>query len=75
MTLAKRLLEANKTRPGHVTTGDTRRGRTNWVYGRERLPCLRCGTPIRSAQHGSADRSRVAYWCPRCQSGPGPGGG
>jgi endonuclease VIII len=75
VVLAKRLLEANKTRPGHVTTGDTRRGRTNWVYGREGQPCLRCGTPVRCGQHGPEDRSRVAYWCPRCQRGPAPGGG
>jgi endonuclease-8 len=75
VALAKRLLEANKLRPGHVTTGDTRRGRTNWVYGREPQPCLRCGTPVRSGRHGPEDRSRVAYWCPRCQPGPVPGDG
>jgi len=73
VVLARRLLEANKARPGHVTTGDTRRGRTNWVYGREHQPCLRCGTPVRSARHGRAEQDRVAYWCPRCQRGPGPG--
>jgi endonuclease-8 len=75
VALAKRLLEANKFRPGHVTTGDTRRGRTNWVYGREPQPCLRCRTPVRSGRHGPEDRSRVAYWCPRCQPGPVPGDG
>jgi hypothetical protein len=31
--LARRLLEANKDRPGHVTTGNGRRGEENWVYG------------------------------------------
>jgi endonuclease-8 len=72
VALAKRLLEANKTRPGHITTGDRRRGRTHWVYGREHQPCLRCGTPVRRAEHGVADRARVAYWCPRCQRGPAP---
>ena len=75
VALARRLLEANKARPGQVTTGDTRRGRTHWVYGRERRPCLRCGTAIRSARHGRAEESRVAYWCPRCQLGPGPDSG
>ncbi|WP_405588693.1 Fpg/Nei family DNA glycosylase [Streptomyces sp. NBC_01190] len=73
--LAKRLLEANKSRPGHITTGDTRRGRTHWVYGRERQPCLRCGTPVRMEEHGPEGRRRVAYWCPRCQPGPAPAGG
>jgi endonuclease-8 len=72
VALARRLLAANKARQGHVTTGDTRRGRTHWVYGREHQPCLRCGTPIRSARHGTAGQDRVAYWCPRCQLGPGP---
>ena len=73
VALAKRLLEANKTRPGHITTGDTRRGRTNWVYGREHQPCLRCGTPVRSGEHGPPGQTRVAYWCPRCQRGAAPG--
>jgi endonuclease-8 len=72
VALAKRLLEANKHRPGHITTGDTRRGRTHWVYGREHQPCLRCGTPVRRAEHGLGERARVAYWCPRCQRGPVP---
>src|SRR5262249_44636504 len=73
VALAKRLLEANKARPGHVTTGDTRRGRTHWVYGREHLPCLRCATKVRAAEHGVEGQARVAYWCPRCQHGPEPG--
>jgi endonuclease-8 len=77
VALAGRLLSANKARPGHVTTGDTRRGRTHWVYGREHQPCLRCGTPVRSARHGAngPQQDRVAYWCPRCQRGPVPGAG
>ncbi len=32
--LGHRLLDANKERFGHVTTGDTRPGREHWVYGR-----------------------------------------
>jgi endonuclease-8 len=73
VALAHRLLVANRARPGHVTTGDTRRGRMHWVYGREHQPCLRCGTPVRRARHGPSEQDRVAYWCPRCQSGPSPG--
>ncbi|MFE2430139.1 DNA-formamidopyrimidine glycosylase family protein [Streptomyces sp. NPDC059373] len=72
VTLAKRLLEANKARPGHITTGDTRRGRTHWVYGRADRPCLRCGTMIRVADLGPAGQERVTYWCPSCQRGPAP---
>ncbi|MFF6960739.1 DNA-formamidopyrimidine glycosylase family protein [Streptomyces sp. NPDC008317] len=74
VALAKRLLEANKERPGHITTGDTRRGRTHWVYDRANRPCLRCGTTVRTDRHGRADQSRVAYWCPSCQKGPPPHG-
>lgn len=70
--LAQRLLEANKARHGHITTGDTRRGRTHWVYGRARQPCLRCGTTIRVADQGPRGQARVTYWCPRCQRGPAP---
>ena len=41
-------LDANKERLGHVTTGDTRPGRENWVYGRagRAMPAVRwtgCG--------------------------------
>ncbi|WP_441248476.1 Fpg/Nei family DNA glycosylase [Kitasatospora sp. McL0602] len=64
---AHQLLEANKLRPGHVTTGNTRPGHQHWVYGRGRRPCTRCGTTIRTATH---DRERPAYWCPHCQPGP-----
>lgn len=72
VALAKRLLEANKARPGHITTGDTRRGRTHWVYGRANRPCLRCGTAIRVGDLGPAGQERVTYWCPYCQRGPAP---
>jgi len=36
------------------------------VYGREDLPCPRCGTPIRRA----AFMNRSSYYCPRCQRAP-----
>ncbi|MFJ5721523.1 DNA-formamidopyrimidine glycosylase family protein [Streptomyces sp. NPDC093149] len=70
VTTAKRLLEANRDRPMRTTTGAVLRGHGPherlWVYGRTGRPCLRCGTPIRTADQDS----RPAYWCPRCQSGP-----
>lgn len=34
------------------------------AYGREDLPCSRCGTPIRR----SIISQRSAYWCPTCQT-------
>lgn len=33
------------------------------VYGRDGLPCLSCGTPIRTIRQGR----RSTFWCPRCQ--------
>ncbi|MEV7871283.1 DNA-formamidopyrimidine glycosylase family protein [Streptomyces sp. NPDC088124] len=57
---AKKLLEANRERPGHR--------RELSVYGRAHRPCRRCATPIRTADQDG----RPAYWCPRCQSGPTP---
>lgn len=64
--LAHRLLNANKARSGHITTGDTRPGRQHWVYGRNGAPCRRCGTPVRKRADGG---ERVTFWCPACQPG------
>ncbi|WP_405950979.1 DNA glycosylase [Streptomyces prunicolor] len=44
-----------------------------FVYGRTPRPCLRCGTPIRTADQGDGSRERPTYWCPTCQVGPAPG--
>jgi endonuclease-8 len=65
--LGHRLLDANKARIGHVTTGDTRPGRENWVYGRAGRPCRRCGTPIRRSEQGPPGQERLRFWCPNCQ--------
>ena len=65
--LGHRLLDANKTRPGHVTTGDTRPGRESWVYGRAGRPCRRCGTVIRRGEQGPPGQERLRFWCPACQ--------
>jgi endonuclease VIII len=65
--LGHRLLDANKARLGHVTTGDTRPGRENWVYGRAGRPCRRCGTPVRRGEAGPVGQERLRFWCPNCQ--------
>jgi endonuclease-8 len=65
--LARRLLTANRERHGQVTTGDTRRGRQHWVYGRAREPCRRCGTPVSRGSMGPTGEERVVYWCSTCQ--------
>lgn len=58
VTAAKKLLEANRERPG----GDRR----IYLYGRAGRPCARCGATIRKADQAD----RPTYWCPNCQTGP-----
>jgi endonuclease VIII len=65
--LGHRLLDANKERLGHVTTGDTRPGRETWVYGRAGRPCRRCGTLIKRGEAGAPGQERLRFWCPNCQ--------
>jgi endonuclease-8 len=66
--LAYRLIDANKDRVERTTTG-TLRGATDWVYRREGLPCLRCGTTIERGTLGDTELTlRDTYWCPRCQT-------
>jgi endonuclease-8 len=36
-----------------------------YVYGRARLPCRKCGTPIEVKAQGP--NARLTYWCPTCQ--------
>jgi endonuclease-8 len=67
-----RLLRANRDTVRQVTTGDTRRGRGHWVFERAGRPCLRCGSPVASAEQGEAPYARITYWCPHCQHGPAP---
>lgn len=77
---AHELLLRNRDSGPRVTTGDPRPGRQLWVYGRERRPCRRCGTPIlkrtwddaagqRDPRTGlqAPARERPFYHCPRCQ--------
>ncbi|MBK6010470.1 Fpg/Nei family DNA glycosylase [Streptomyces sp. MBT53] len=82
--IAKRLLEANRDRPvrnttSHIINGSAHRTAGGphtpdlFVYGRAPRPCLRCGTPIRTADQGDGSRERPTYWCPTCQVGPAPG--
>ncbi|QDH11165.1 Fpg/Nei family DNA glycosylase [Nocardioides dongxiaopingii] len=56
-----------------VTTGSSRRGEDHWVAGRQRRPCLRCGTEVRMvAELANDPANRRTWWCPHCQPGPGP---
>jgi endonuclease-8 len=67
--LIKRLMEVNRATGRQVTTGDLRRGRGRWVYGRGGRPCRRCRMPILRAESSEVG-GRVTYWCPACQPGP-----
>jgi len=60
---ARDMLWVNRFRWNRCTTGDTRKGRQLWVYGRAGQHCRRCGTHIGYDDTGD----RVAYWCPACQ--------
>jgi endonuclease-8 len=65
--MRRRLLET-ATRQLRANLGDGPRTTVPGglaVYGRQRRPCLACGTPIRMRRHGKQARS--TYWCPRCQ--------
>ena len=69
VSLARRLLLANKDRDERTTTGNLRRGAQVWVYGRGGQACRRCGTPIRRGTLGRSDvEQRNTFWCPRCQT-------
>lgn len=60
---ARDMLWVNRSRWSRCTTGDTRRGRQLWVYGRAGQQCRRCGTAIASDDTGD----RITFWCPSCQ--------
>ncbi|MEO6512090.1 MAG: DNA-formamidopyrimidine glycosylase family protein [Nocardioides sp.] len=63
--LAHQLLVQNRNLPQIATTGDKRRGRSLWVYGKPGARCLRCHTPLQNGELG--EQRRAAYWCPSCQ--------
>jgi endonuclease-8 len=61
--VAARQLRANLTTTSRTTLPGP--PGTLAVYGRQREPCRRCGTPIAWARTGA--QARGTYWCPRCQ--------
>ena len=69
VSLAHRLMLANRDRFPRVTTGDPRPGHRNWVYGRTGQACQRCGTLLLGGELGARPgQERVVTWCPRCQT-------
>ena len=69
---ARTLMRANLHHPEQNTTGDPRRGRDHWVFGRRGKPCLRCGTAILLGEQGPPTQERVTWWCPTLPGGPLP---
>jgi endonuclease-8 len=72
LDLVRRMMTMSINGAPQVTTGDTRRGQTQWVHARSGRPCRRCGTTIRVAPLGDPPRERPVFYCPRCQRGPAP---
>ena len=74
--LAHRLLVLNRDREVRVTTGGML-GRDGdlWVYGRGGKQCRRCRSRIQRGELAEprleGTESRVLWFCPRCQAGPG----
>jgi endonuclease-8 len=69
VTLAHRVILANRDRLERTTTGDLRRGQRTWVHGREHEACRRCGTEIRQGTLGDSELTeRQTFYCPSCQS-------
>ena len=68
VSLARRMLWANRDRFTRSTTGDLRPGRRTWVYGRTGEPCRRCGTTLLGGELGRREgEERMVTWCPVCQ--------
>lgn len=69
VALGTRTIRRNVEERRRTFTGDARPGQGMWVYGRERKPCRRCGTPIRMTHLGAdPTKERLAFWCPVCQT-------
>src|SRR4051794_8424698 len=69
---ARTLMRANLHRPEQNTTGDPRRGRDHWVFGRQGRPCRRCGTAILLGDEGPSPQGGVTWGCPGCQAARPP---
>ena len=61
--MARNLVEPDARRMT-AAAGNGHRG-GHFVYGRNRLACRRCETPVRRTVNGVPPRS--TYWCPTCQ--------
>lgn len=67
---ARRSLQASMSAGRPAPTGDLRA--PMYVFGRQALPCRRCGGTVRVARVGAAPKDRVLAYCPACQGGLAP---
>ncbi|MCB0914999.1 MAG: hypothetical protein KDC23_04765 [Actinobacteria bacterium] len=65
VSLASRMILANRGRAARTTTGSSRRGSSSWIHGRR--TCLRCDTRLEFDVIGAPAASRRIPWCPTCQ--------
>lgn len=69
VALAHQVIHDNRDRIRRTFTGNSRRGRERWVYGRDRETCRRCGGQILRGSLGDTPLSRRdTFWCPTCQT-------
>lgn len=65
------LMQRSVAAMSPTATGETARGRSTLVHGRQRRPCRRCATPIAVGQARRPPMERPIFYCPSCQA-PGP---
>ena len=61
---ARRLVEVTRPRM-QESAMDGNQSRHRRIYGRQGVPCPRCGERIRA--RGQGDDNRITFWCPGCQ--------
>jgi endonuclease-8 len=67
LAYASKILRRSVEARSPTSSGDTRRGWTTKVHGREHLPCRICSTEIEVMRVGQPPFDRPAFYCPTCQ--------
>jgi endonuclease-8 len=63
---ARRLMHMNMAPGRNMRTTTAGHPSRHYVYGRARMPCLRCATRVEVREQGTG-LVRTTYFCPRCQ--------
>ena len=67
VSLAHRLLDANKNRIGHITTGCRSAVPSTGCTAGVAAAAAAAGPRVRRADQGPDPETRVTFWCPSCQ--------